>query len=83
MVVETYMKLCSTGPDFLEKKNCPQNWENGPNMGQKQDFLNLMKILVINFYGICSIMKIYIICCVPAQIPYLGKFLWRYTPKCY
>ena len=28
-----------------------------------------------NFYWICSVMKIYIICCVPAQIPYLGKLI--------
>ena len=28
-------------------------------------------------------MEIYIICCVPAQIPYLGKVLFlRYRPKC-
>ena len=28
-------------------------------------------------------MKIYIICCVPAQIPYLGKFWFiRYLPQC-
>ena len=28
-------------------------------------------------------MKIYVICCVPAQIPYLGKILFlRYGPKC-
>ena len=28
-------------------------------------------------------MEIYIICCVPAQIPYLEKFLFlRYGPKC-
>ena len=28
-------------------------------------------------------MKIYIICCVPAQISYLGKFwILRYGPKC-
>ena len=28
-------------------------------------------------------MKVYIICYVPAQIPYLGKFWFlRYTPKC-
>ena len=28
-------------------------------------------------------MKIYIICCVPEQISYLGKFLFlRYGPKC-
>ena len=52
-------------------------------MGQKLFFFNLLKNLVINFYWICSIMKIYIICCVPAQIPYLGKFLFlKYGPKC-
>ena len=52
-------------------------------MGQKQGFFNLLESFVINFYWIWSIMKIYIICCVPAQIPYLGKFLFlRYGPKC-
>ena len=46
-------------------------------------FLNILKNVVINFYRICSIMKIYIICCVPAQIPYLGKLLFlRHWPKC-
>ena len=41
------------------------------------------KILVINFYWICSLVKIHIICCVPAQIPYLQKFLFlRYSLKC-
>ena len=44
-------------------------------MRQKQGFLNLLNNLVINFYWICSIMKIYTICCVPGQIPYLGNFL--------
>ena len=35
------------------------------------------------FYWISSLMKIYIICCVPAQIAYLGKFLFlRYRSKC-
>ena len=43
-------------------------------MGQKQGFLNLLKKLVINFYRICSIMNIYIVCCVPAQVLYLGIF---------
>ena len=33
-------------------------------------------------YWIWPAMKIYIICCVPAQIPYLGKFWFlRYRPK--
>ena len=40
-------------------------------LGQKYSFLNLLKILVINFHLICSITKIYIICCIPAQIPIL------------
>ena len=52
-------------------------------MGQKQGFLNLLKNYAINFSWICSVMKIYIICCVPARIPYLGKFWFlRYGPKC-
>ena len=39
--------------------------------------------MVINFDRICSVIKIYIICCIPAQIPYLGKTLFlRYRPKC-
>ena len=52
-------------------------------MGQKQDFLNLLKNLVIDIYWICSMMKTYIIFCVPAQILHLGKFLFlRNGPKC-
>ena len=62
---------------------CPQNCKDDPKTGQKQDFLNLLKNVVINFCWICSIMKMYIIWCVPAQIPFLGKFLFlRYGPKC-
>ena len=50
---------------------------------KNRGFYNLLKNLVINFYWICSTMKIYIICCVPAQIPYLGKFLFqRNGPEC-
>ena len=52
-------------------------------MGQKPGFLNLLKNLVINFYWACSIVKIYIICYVLAQIPCLGKFLsLGYGRKC-
>ena len=66
-----------------EKKFCHQNWENRLKMGQKQGFLYLLKSLVINFYWICSKMKIYIICCVPSEIPYLGNFFFlKYGPKC-
>ena len=42
-------------------------------MGQNKGFLNLQTNLVINFHWICSIVKIYIICFVLAQILYLGK----------
>ena len=53
-------------------------------MGQKQGFFNILKNYVINFYWICSMMKIYNICCVPTQISYLGKFLFpKYGPKCF
>ena len=70
-------------PVFWEIFFLPQNWEKEPKMGQKNSFFNLLENLVINFYWIWSIMEIYIICCVPAQIPYLGKFLFlRYGPKC-
>ena len=55
-MLETYMKLCMTGPDFPEKTFLPQKLGRWPKMGQKQVFLNLMKILVISFYCICSIM---------------------------
>ena len=72
MVLETRMKLCMTEPDFPEKYFCPQNYENGPKMDQEQGFLNVLKKLIIDFYCICSIMKIYIIC---RAIPIFGKML--------
>ena len=85
MVLEAYIKLYMIQPDFLEINFLCQNrkCENGPKMGQKQGFLNLLKTFVINFYWICSIMKIYIIYCVSAQTLYLGKCLFpRYGQKC-
>ena len=75
IVLESRLKLCMTELNFLENIFFPQNWENGPKIWQKQGFLNLLKNLVINFFWICSVMKIFI-CCVPAQISYLGKFLF-------
>ena len=51
-------------------------------MDKRQGFLNILKKFVINFYWICSIMKMHIICYVPAKIPYLGKFWFlKYGPK--
>ena len=49
-MLETHVKLCATELDFQEKNICPKNWENGTKMDQKQDFLNMLKHLVINFY---------------------------------
>ena len=49
LVLETHIKLCMTEPDFLDNFFLTQNLENGPKMGQKQGFFNLLKDLVINF----------------------------------
>ena len=49
-MLECDVKLCVTEPDFPEKKILPKNWENGPKMGQKQGFFNLLENLVITFY---------------------------------
>ena len=43
---------------------------------KNRNFWIYWKKLVISFYLICSLMQIYIIFCVPAQNPYLGKFLF-------
>ena len=50
MVLETHMKLCVTEPDFPGKMFFLQNWENGPKIGQKQSFLDLLENLDINFF---------------------------------
>ena len=63
---------------FSKNLFCSKNWGNGSKIG----FLNLKKNLVINFHWICSIMNMFIICCVPAQILCLGKILFlRCRPK--
>ena len=69
---------------FSRKICLPQElWKWTKNGPKTFFFFNLLKNFVINFYWICSVIKIYFICCVPVQIPYLGKFLFlRYRPKC-
>ena len=71
MVLESHMKLFMaagfSGKIFFASKI--------GKMDQKQGFFNILENFVIYFDCICSIMKIDIICCVPAQIPYLRKFL--------
>ena len=81
MVLETYMKLCITEPDFWRKKILPPRLGKWTKNGPKHVFFNLLKNLIINVCWICS--KIYIMCSVPAQIPYLVKVLFmRYGAKC-
>ena len=59
---------------FIKTFICHKNLGNRPKTGQKIfSFLNLKKHLVFIFHWIGSIMKVYIICCVPAQIVYLEK----------
>ena len=73
MGLKSHEKLCITEPNFLGKQS--PKWA--------KNRVNLLENLVIKFYRIWSIVKIYIIWYVPAQIPYLGKFLFlRYRPKC-
>ena len=76
MVLETFTSLCMTKPNFQEKLFLPQKLEKCAKIVQRYGFLNLKKNLVISFHWICSIMKIYTICSVPAQNVYLGKFMF-------
>ena len=74
-----YTLMCMTEPDFFGKTFFTLKIGE---MDQKQGFLNSKKNLIINFHWICSIMKIYVICCVPAQILHMEKILFlRYRPR--
>ena len=62
---------------FFGGENCPKNGENGLKM-------DLLENLVINFFWIWSIKKVYINCYFLAQIPYLRKIWFLiYGPKCF
>ena len=50
MVLEAHVLLCVTEPGFLKKSFCPKNGENGPKMGKKWGFLNILENLVIIFF---------------------------------
>ena len=76
MVLESHVKLCCDRAGFSGNILLP------PKLGKWVQ--NLLENLVINFYWIWSITKTYIICSAPAQIKYLGKFLFlRYGLKCF
>ena len=74
MVLETDMKLCVTTKFFSKISFAVKMGKMGQKKKKpKQGFFNLLEDLIINFFWICSVMKIYIICYVPVQIPYLEK----------
>ena len=62
-----------------------KNWKKIEKVDQNlaKNIFYLLKNLVFNFYGICSIMKNRLIYCVSTQIPYLGTLLFqRHGRKC-
>ena len=64
---------------FFWKKKFPNKHRK---WGKNWVFGNCWKIWSLFFFWICSVMKVYTICSVPAQIPYLGKILFpRHGPK--
>ena len=92
MVLETQMTFCVTEPDFFRKTSFAQNTgKMGQNWAKNTVFLNSLKKL-LNFYWMCSMMKIYIIYCVftiyfillfSVLNLFLVKILFlRHRPKC-
>ena len=49
MVLKTH-EVVADRARFSRKVFLPKNWENKPEMGLKQGFLNLLKNMVINIY---------------------------------
>ena len=74
LMQETHMTLCCYRATFSRKIFLSPKLEKRIKSGPKQDFLNLLKNLVMSCYWICLIMKNYTISCVPAQISCLGNF---------
>ena len=75
--LDAHVFLYMAGLDFFYKNLF------APKMSQKQGFLNLLEYLVITFFWIWSIKKVYDTCCILAHIPYFGKFWFlRYGSKC-
>ena len=67
---------------FRETSFAQNTGKMGQNWALNWVFINLFKKL-LNFYWMCSIMKIYIICCVSVLNLFLVKILYlRHGPKC-
>ena len=74
MVLEAIMTLRVTESDFLEKNLLPQKLVKWVKNRPKIQFSEFKEVFGQFFYWIFSIMKIYIICCVPANTAF-GKNL--------
>ena len=73
MVLETHVMFCVTELDFWRK------WRKWT----KNSFLSVLENLDVNFSWICSVKKVYVNCCILAQIPYVRKILFpKYVTKC-
>lgn len=78
------MKLHMTELHFWNNIFCTQTEKNNCKWGQKCFVLNLLKSLVIAFFWICFIIKIYITWRVPTQILCLQNIWFAiYGTKCY
>ena len=76
LVLKTHMKLCVDEPKFIVNFFCSKMEKNWPKMDQKLEFIRFLESIEKfghYFFKNLSIMKVYIICCIIKQIPYLGK----------
>ena len=84
MVLETHMKLCVAEPDFSGGNFLPKKMGKWTKNGTKTGFFEFIEKFGNQFLlNMLYNENLYILCCVPSQIPYLGKFSFlRYEPKC-
>ena len=81
-VAENLWSCAWQSQSFLKKLFLLQKfWEMGRKYARNR-VLNLKKNMIINFHWICSIMTVYILCCVPAQIVFWEKSCsWDIDPN--
>ena len=76
LVLKNHLKLCGIKLDCSGKTFLPPKLGKLTKTMSKTGFFNLLRKFFTNFDWIHFIMKIYIVCCVPAKISYLRKFLF-------
>ena len=80
-MLERHVKLCVTEPDFSEKKFFPKKLGTWTKNGPKTEFFEFIEKFCHHF--LLNLFYNYVICYIPEQTPYLGKFLFlKYGPKC-